>query len=149
MIIPVGTVLCPVSFCCLCLKFEFSKHKGPSEASLPLCAFYTSYFKIDEIENKESMKCRNGLLRSCVSDKPVAFCFLYTAANWRRKRRTISTIAGPTMFHTSSSVNMRLGYGLEDRGSIPARGNEGIFFSLHHRVQTGSGVHPTGTRGSF
>jgi hypothetical protein len=47
----------------------------------------------------------------------------------------------------------RLRYGIDDRGSnirLPAgTGN----FSLHHRVQNGSGIHlasyPTGTRGSF
>jgi hypothetical protein len=42
------------------------------------------------------------------------------------------------------------GYGLDDRGSIP--GGAGSF-SLHHRVQTGSGAHPApypmGTVGSF
>jgi hypothetical protein len=41
---------------------------------------------------------------------------------------------------------------LDDQGSIPGKGNDGIF-SLCHRVQTGSGVHPTsypmGTGGSF
>jgi len=31
--------------------------------------------------------------------------------------------------------------GLDDRGSIPERGRE--FFSLRHRVQTGSGSHST------
>jgi hypothetical protein len=48
---------------------------------------------------------------------------------------------------------MTLGYGLDDRGSrvrLPAgTGN----FSLHHRVQNGSGAHPDsypmGSRGSF
>jgi hypothetical protein len=52
-----------------------------------------------------------------------------------------------------SSVGIALGYGLDDRGSrvrFPAgTGN----FSLHHRVQNGSGAHPasypTGTRVSF
>jgi hypothetical protein len=46
-----------------------------------------------------------------------------------------------------------LGCGLDDRGSkvrFPARAGT---FSLHHRVQNGSGVHaasyPVGTRGSF
>jgi hypothetical protein len=45
---------------------------------------------------------------------------------------------------------MRLGYGLDDRGSIPGRI---IGFSLRHRVQTGSGAHLAsylmGTRVSF
>jgi hypothetical protein len=52
-----------------------------------------------------------------------------------------------------SSVGIALGYGMDYRGSrvlFPAEvGN----FSLHHRVQNGSGAHPTyypiGTRGSF
>jgi hypothetical protein len=52
-----------------------------------------------------------------------------------------------------SSVRIALGYGLDDQGSrvrIPAGpGN----FSLHHRVQNGSGAHPAsyrmGTRGFF
>jgi hypothetical protein len=52
-----------------------------------------------------------------------------------------------------SSVGIALGYGLDDRGSgvrFPARtGN----YSLHHRVQNGSGAHPASypmdTRGSF
>jgi hypothetical protein len=51
------------------------------------------------------------------------------------------------------SVGIALGYGLDDRGSrdrFPARAGN---FSLHHRVQNGSGAHPAsypmGTRGSF
>jgi hypothetical protein len=35
----------------------------------------------------------------------------------------------------------RLGYGLDDRGSVIGRSNDGIF-SLRHRLQTGPGVHP-------
>jgi hypothetical protein len=52
-----------------------------------------------------------------------------------------------------SSVGIALGYGLDDRGSrvrFPAAAGN---FSLHHRVQYGSGAHPAsypvGTRGSF
>jgi hypothetical protein len=48
---------------------------------------------------------------------------------------------------------MALGYGLDDRGSrvrFPAGAGN---FSLHHRVQNGSGAHPASypmvTRGSF
>jgi hypothetical protein len=52
-----------------------------------------------------------------------------------------------------SSVGIALSYGLDDRGSrvrfLAGAGN----FSLHHRVQNVSGVHPAsypmGTRGSF
>jgi hypothetical protein len=52
-----------------------------------------------------------------------------------------------------SSVGIALGYGLDDQGSrvrFPAGAGN---FSLHHRVQNGSGAHPAsysmGTRGSF
>jgi hypothetical protein len=52
-----------------------------------------------------------------------------------------------------SSVAIALGYGLDDRGSrvrFPAGAEN---FSLHHRVQNGSGAHPAsypmGTGGSF
>jgi hypothetical protein len=52
-----------------------------------------------------------------------------------------------------SSVGIALGYGLDDRGSrvrFPAGAGN---FSLHHRVQKGSGAHPAsypvGIRGSF
>jgi hypothetical protein len=52
-----------------------------------------------------------------------------------------------------SSVGIALGYRLDGRGSrvrFPARAGN---FSLHYRVQTGSGAHPAsypmGTRGSF
>jgi hypothetical protein len=56
-------------------------------------------------------------------------------------------------FVESSSVGIALGYGLDYRGSrvrFPAGvGN----FSLHHRVQNGSGAHPAsypmGARDSF
>jgi hypothetical protein len=46
----------------------------------------------------------------------------------------------------------KLGYGMDNRGSVPARGNDGSF-SLQHCVQTGSGAHPSsypmGTGSSF
>jgi hypothetical protein len=52
-----------------------------------------------------------------------------------------------------SSVGIALGYGLDDQGSrvrFPAGAGN---FSLHHRVQNGSGAHPASypmsTRGSF
>jgi hypothetical protein len=52
-----------------------------------------------------------------------------------------------------SSVGIALGYGLDGRGSkfrVPAGAGN---FSLHHRVQDGSGAHPAsypmGTRGFF
>jgi hypothetical protein len=52
-----------------------------------------------------------------------------------------------------SSVGIALGYGPDDQGPrarFPAGAGN---FSLHHRVQNGSGAHPAsyrmGTRGSF
>jgi hypothetical protein len=56
-------------------------------------------------------------------------------------------------FKCDSSVGMALAYGLNDGGSrvrFPAGAGN---FSLHHRVQNGSGAHPAsysrGTSGSF
>jgi hypothetical protein len=52
-----------------------------------------------------------------------------------------------------SSVGIALGYRLDDRGSRVAFPEGAGNFSLHHRVQNGSGVHPASypvaTRGSF
>jgi hypothetical protein len=52
-----------------------------------------------------------------------------------------------------SSVGIALGYGLDDRGSrvrFPVGAGN---YSVHHRLQNGSGVYPAsypvGTRGSF
>jgi hypothetical protein len=68
------------------------------------------------------------------------------------------TIATHISYHLDdksrdSSVGIALGYGLDDRGSkvrFPAGAG---YFSLHHRVQNGSGAHPAsypvGNRGSF
>jgi hypothetical protein len=57
-----------------------------------------------------------------------------------------------TLLKRDSSVDAALGYGLDDRVSrvrFPAGAGN---FSLHHRVQNGSGAHPVsyrkGTRGS-
>jgi hypothetical protein len=70
---------------------------------------------------------------------------------------SVSTRCFDSIFMSSvsrdSSVGLALGYGLDDRGSrvrFPAGAGN---FSLHHRVQNGSGAHPAsypmGTRGSF
>jgi hypothetical protein len=52
-----------------------------------------------------------------------------------------------------SSVGIVLGYWLDDRGCRVRFPAETGNFSLHHRVQNGSGAHPAsypmGTRGSF
>jgi hypothetical protein len=80
----------------------------------------------------------------------VTSCFLGSIA-FRHKLNT-----GPyDVFKKSrdSSVGIALGYGLDDQGSgvrFPAGAGN---FSLHHRVQDGSGAHPASypmsTRGSF
>jgi hypothetical protein len=53
----------------------------------------------------------------------------------------------------NSSVGIALGYGLEDRGSKVRFPAGAVNFSLHHRVQNGSGAHPASypmvTGGSF
>jgi hypothetical protein len=52
-----------------------------------------------------------------------------------------------------SSVGIALGYGLDDRGSRVRFPSGAGNFSLHLRVQNGSGAHPSsypmGTRDSF
>jgi hypothetical protein len=52
-----------------------------------------------------------------------------------------------------SSVGIELGYGLDDRGSRVRFPTGAGNFSLHHRVQNGSGAQPAsfqmGIRGSF
>jgi hypothetical protein len=52
-----------------------------------------------------------------------------------------------------SSVGVALGYGLDDLGSRVRFTSWAGDFSLHHRVQNGSGAHPAsypmGTRGCF
>jgi hypothetical protein len=52
-----------------------------------------------------------------------------------------------------SSVGIATGYGLNDRGSRVRFPTGAGNFSLHHRVQNGSGAHPAsypvGTRDSF
>jgi hypothetical protein len=57
------------------------------------------------------------------------------------------------MGNRDSSVGIALDYGLEDRGSRVRFPAEAGNFSLHHRVQNGSGAHPASypmdTRGSF
>jgi hypothetical protein len=53
----------------------------------------------------------------------------------------------------TSSVGIALGSGLDDRSSRVRFPAGDVNFSLHHRVQNGSGAHPAsypmGTRGSF
>jgi hypothetical protein len=50
-------------------------------------------------------------------------------------------------------IYIALGYGLDDRGSRVRFSAGAVNFSLHHRVQDGSGAHlasyPMGIRGSF
>jgi hypothetical protein len=54
---------------------------------------------------------------------------------------------------SNSSVAIALGYGLDDRGSRDRFPTGAENFSLHHRVQNGSGAHPAsypvGIRGCF
>jgi hypothetical protein len=46
-----------------------------------------------------------------------------------------------TIHVRSRGSSVSIGYGLDDRGSVPDRGNDRIF-SLRNRLQTDSGVHP-------
>jgi hypothetical protein len=61
--------------------------------------------------------------------------------------------SNPRPFKILSSHRIALGYGLEDRGSLVRFPVGAGNFSLHHRIQNGSGAHPAsypmGTRRSF
>jgi hypothetical protein len=63
------------------------------------------------------------------------------------------SVRGSLIMSRCSSVGIALGYGLDDRGSRVQFPEGTGNFSLHHRVQNGSGAHPAsypmGTRGSF
>jgi hypothetical protein len=81
-------------------------------------------------------------------------CTIYSSRSRWPVRKLLNT-PSHTVFtkRPDSSVGIVLGYGLNDRGSrvrFPAGAGN---FSLHHRVQNGSGDHPAsysmGTRGSF
>jgi hypothetical protein len=59
----------------------------------------------------------------------------------------------PSAKSRDNLVGIALGYGLDDRGSKVGFSAGAGNFSLHHRVQNGSGAHPAsyqmGIRGSF
>jgi hypothetical protein len=104
------------------------------------------------------LECRNG---SCLSFRQTQASLLFK--KWRScfKFRTLhfsgllplACSGSELILNKSSDVGIALGYGLDDRGSrvrFPAGAGN---FSLHHRLQNGSGAHPAsysmGTRGSF
>jgi hypothetical protein len=79
----------------------------------------------------------------------VLFNASITDSGWRHYFTCISLNSKSR----DSSVGIALGYGLDYRGSrVPFPAGAGNF-SLHHRVQNGSGAHPAsypmGIRGSF
>jgi hypothetical protein len=86
----------------------------------------------------------------CLDEKRIIIRYI----EWGRNERT-QNVRGHTELRKSrdSSVGIALGYGLDDRGfrvRFPAEAGK---FSLHPRVQNGSGAHPASypmdTRGSF
>jgi hypothetical protein len=87
-------------------------------------------------------------LRECVCPS-VSFSILSDSA----RAFNITGTGRSTLLKSRLSVGVALGYGLDDRSStvrFPAGAGN---FSLHHRVQNGSGAHTAsyqmGTRGSF
>jgi hypothetical protein len=92
-------------------------------------------------------------------EKWILLLLYIPLANWRffpiSVYPTLLNFNQKIRLHQShdSSVCIALGYGLDDRGSrvrFPAGARN---FSLHHRVQNGSGAYqasyPMGNRGSF
>jgi hypothetical protein len=81
---------------------------------------------------------------------------LITLMLFGEANKTTGKIIGLCIFvveSRDSSVGIALGHGLDDRGSRVRFPAEAGNFSLHHRVQDGSGAHPAshpmGKRGSF
>jgi hypothetical protein len=63
-----------------------------------------------------------------------------------------TTTTTTTSKSCDNSVGVALGYGLDDRGSRVRFSAGAGKFSLHQRIQNGSGAHPAylmGTRGFF
>jgi hypothetical protein len=90
------------------------------------------------------------------SIKYVYYKYYMCSENWKKlflDKEALNMSHNENDRSLDSSVGIALGYGLDDRGSrvrFPARAGN---FSLHHRVQNGTGAHPAsypmGTRGSF
>jgi hypothetical protein len=79
----------------------------------------------------------------CVGDKDHFFFVRkhFSLSSVQRQFYLYSTGRTEVMSR-DSSVGIALGYGLDDRGSrvrFPAGAGN---FSLHHRIQNGSGAHP-------
>jgi hypothetical protein len=87
------------------------------------------------------------MLRMCGARVPFSYTY-----SWCRDSFTFFVLHSDVTSR-DSSVSIAQGYGLDDQGSrvqfLVGAGN----FSLHHRVQNGSGAHPAsysmGMRGSF
>jgi hypothetical protein len=102
------------------------------------------------VQRKIRSPCRDSNHRSS-SPYPSAIALSYPGFC------SSSTSSSNFNIHSSesrdSSVGIALGYGLDDRDSMVRIPAEAGNFSLHHRVQDGSGAHPAsypmGTRGSF
>jgi hypothetical protein len=54
----------------------------------------------------------------------------------------ISALYGIVTAFESQGSSISVQTRLDDQGSVPGRGNDGIF-SLHHCIQTSPGTHPT------
>jgi hypothetical protein len=87
-----------------------------------------------------------SILPTEISDKlkfPSLFDFLTFILRALRNdagdKQVSSAVSRLKYLWTVAQSVYRLGYMMEDRGSIPNRGNDGI---VSRRVQTGSGSHP-------
>jgi hypothetical protein len=90
-------------------------------------------------------------IQFALSFQKVLYCRSVLFLKKPNKRNLLRTFR--KVLRTDSSVGIALGYGLDGRGYrvlFPAGAGN---FSLHHRVQNGSGAHPAsypmGIRGSF
>jgi hypothetical protein len=89
-----------------------------------------------------------------VLSKMVLLLFLISCSTHGKDGKCLQNFGSKTWKEVSrdSSVGIALGYGLDDRGCRIRFSAGAGNFSLHHRVQNGSGAHPAYpvvTRGSF
>jgi hypothetical protein len=140
-------------------RHRIQTDSGAHPASYPVgtgCSFPEVKRPGCEVDHSppSSAEVKNGW--RCTSTPPhvcVAWSLLKHRENSAFASSTLICFRCRLSESRDSSVGIALGYGLDDRGSRVRFPAEAGNFSLHHRVQTGSGAHPAscpvGVRGSF
>jgi hypothetical protein len=79
----------------------------------------------------------------CLLQNPVYACGkVLRRMQFEHVVKVVTSVMNSFRGSRDSSVGIALGYGLDDRGSRVRFPAEAGNFSLHHRIQNGSGAHP-------